>query len=76
MTYEDVPGEPAWFLVPGESAAGRYPLGQQVLHVRALPQRGDIDIACSVEDGRGRQLAVVRSMSKVGLLQRAAGNLR
>lgn len=42
---------------------GEYPLGQRILHVRALPQRADIDVACSIEDDHGRQLAVIQSMS-------------
>lgn len=36
-----------------------YPLGQRILHVRALPQRADLDVACVVEDHQGQQLAAI-----------------
>lgn len=39
-----------------------YPLGQRVLHVRSLPQRADLDVACLVEDDQGQQLAAICPM--------------
>lgn len=40
-----------------------FPLGQRLLHLRALPQRADIDVACLVEDNHGRALAQIRPTS-------------
>ncbi|MDV3129505.1 DUF2510 domain-containing protein [Mycobacterium sp. 21AC1] len=62
------PHEPG-FSVPATEQTG-YPLSQRVLRFRAIPQRADIDIACSVEDGCSNQLAVIRSVSKVRLVDR------
>lgn len=42
----------------------QYPLGRRVLHVRALPQRADIDVACLIEDDQGRQLAAILPLPK------------
>lgn len=41
-----------------------YPLGQRVLHVRSLPQRADLDVACLVEDDQGQQLAAICPISQ------------
>lgn len=36
-----------------------FPLGQRLLRLRALPQRADIEVACSVEDEHGQALAAI-----------------
>ncbi|SUA31687.1 Protein of uncharacterised function (DUF2510) [Mycolicibacterium fortuitum] len=45
---------------PAPQPAPQFPLGQRLLHLRALPQPSDIDVACLVEDSRGRALAQIR----------------
>lgn len=48
------------------TAGQGFPLGQRVLFLRAIPQRADIDVACSVDDEHGQQLAQIRSVSARG----------
>ncbi|WP_278185143.1 DUF2510 domain-containing protein [Mycobacterium syngnathidarum] len=49
-----------------------FPLGQRLLHLRALPQPADIEIACLTEDEHGRVLAAIRSTSIAGERKSAA----
>ena len=56
---------------PADGGHGEgYPLGHRVLRLRAIPQHADIDVACSVEDERGMQIASIRSVSKVRFVNR------
>lgn len=53
------------FQQPAYQPRGEFPFGQRLLHLRALPQRADIDVACLVEDEHGRALAEIRPTSGV-----------
>ncbi|WP_425561208.1 DUF2510 domain-containing protein, partial [Mycolicibacterium alvei] len=48
---------------PGSTEGQGFPLGQCILHVRALPQRADIDVACSIENAHRQQIAQIRPIS-------------
>ncbi|WP_162464323.1 MULTISPECIES: DUF2510 domain-containing protein [unclassified Mycolicibacterium] len=50
---------------PAHNPNREFPLGQRILHVRALPQRADIDVACLIEDDHGQMLAEIRPTSTV-----------
>ncbi|MGV0836285.1 DUF2510 domain-containing protein [Mycolicibacterium thermoresistibile] len=52
---------------PPHSQIG-FPLGEPVLLLRALPSARDIDVACVVETGQGRELAGITPRARMSAL--------
>lgn len=53
-----------------------YPLGEQVLYLRAIPSRFDRDVSCAIEGGRGQQLGFIRQVGRVPIAGQGTPHLR
>lgn len=57
--------EPGW----RPDARGGHPFGAQVVVFKSVPSAVDVDLACTIEDGQGRPLGIMRSVNVSGWQQ-------